>query len=45
MKKLMLRVAGVFSKELAEELNQFTMAGRWWLAYQLSGDDPKVLEA
>jgi len=25
MKKLMLRVAGVFSKELAEELNQFRM--------------------
>ena len=26
-------------------MNQLTMAGRWWLAYQLSGDDAEVLKA
>jgi hypothetical protein len=45
MKKLRLHLDGAFSKEIREELYRLTMAGRWWLAYALSGDNPKVLEA
>ena len=45
MKKLRLHLDGAFSKEIREELYLLTMAGRWWLAYALSGDNPKVLEA
>ena len=45
MKKLRLRLEGTFSREIREELYLLTMAGRWWLAYELSGDNPKVLEA
>ena len=45
MKKLRLHLEGAFSKEIREELYLVTMAGRWWLAYELSGDNPKVLEA
>jgi len=45
MKKLRLYLDGAFSKEIREELYLLTMAGRWWLAYALSGDNPKVLES
>jgi hypothetical protein len=36
MKNLKLNLGSTFSEELTEEMNQLTMAGRWWLAYQLS---------
>jgi hypothetical protein len=45
MKNLRLTLGDAFTRELKEEIHQLTMAGRWWLAYQLSGSDPKVLEA
>ncbi len=45
MKNLRLTLGDAFSRELKEEMHHLTMAGRWWLAYQLSGSDPKVLEA
>jgi len=45
MKKLRLRLEGAFSKEIREELYLLTMAGRRWLAYELSGNNAKVLEA
>ena len=45
MKNLKLTLGNAFSHELKEQICQLTMAGRWWLAYQLSGSDPKVLEA
>ena len=45
MKDLRLNLGSAFSEELKEEMNQLTMAGRWWLAYQLSGNSAAVLAA
>jgi hypothetical protein len=45
MKDLRLKLGNAFSPELKEEMEQLTMAGRWWLAHQLSGNNPKVQEA
>jgi len=45
MKNLKLNLGSAFSPELKAEMNDLTMAGRWWLAYQLSGSDARVLEA
>lgn len=45
MKNLRLNLGGEFSEELSEEMNHLTMAGRWWLAYQLSGENAEVLAA
>jgi hypothetical protein len=44
MKNLKMQLGDAFSHKLKEELYHFTMAARWWLAYQLSGRDSRVLE-
>lgn len=45
MKNLRLTLGDAFSRDLKDEMHHLTMAGRWWLACQLSGGAPKVLES